>query len=721
MKPGAEPIARLAQAVVQGFDLGAQVGALDEVETVLRADGRALASLLRQYRNGASILLLVDRLEEVCTLAPPAERELLDALLHGMLVADDPLYLLTTIRADFAGRVAEFARLGEFLNQDRAARYLLRPIEANQIVSTIVGPLHRVGVRAEAGLPQRIQAATRGEDQRLPLLGHVLRELWERRDHDQLTNDALESLGGLAGAISHSAEHVISGLSVAQVERVRDLFVALVHVGRGTRDSRQTLTRERALNLLAGGKDPSPDAEALLVRLSGGRHPTVPAAQPAPPRLLVVDVSRNASRVDLVHEVLIDRWQTLADWVEADRSLSERRVDLEAAAQVWRSTTNQAGHRKADLPTGATLDYYDGHGLLEPDRERYHRLLAPRERDYLAAARTARREQEEKAQAQAERERRRQWWLLGVWTCGALILAAATVYVSNQRGLAEANIAKATEQEALARNMGHDLARTVADAAKTRSLYEERLKLRETEAAKDPDQPDSQRELSELLSRLGELAEDAHDAEAARGFYERHLKICETQAAKYPDDNGWRREAVRALWRLGRLAKDAHDAAAAGGFYERSLKIAEKLVVENPEQTEWQRNVADSLDHLGTLAEANGDAAAARGFYERSVRILETLLTSDFDSVGDDLAFTLRRLGDLAGANSDGVAAWDFYERSMTLYARLAGPYHNYFYQRNVCYLLEIMSGRAGPDAKEGVRAKLRDCRRRLATAGRRD
>jgi hypothetical protein len=68
----------------------------------------------------------------------------------------------------------------------------------------------------------------------LPLLSHVLRETWERREGPTLTVEGYRASGGIRHAVSHSAESLYDALDAAQRSRLRGLHqdaVALANHG----------------------------------------------------------------------------------------------------------------------------------------------------------------------------------------------------------------------------------------------------------------------------------------------------------------------------------------------------------------------------------------------------------------------------------------------------------------------------------------------------------
>ena len=68
---------------------------------------------------------------------------------------------------------------------------------------------------------------------RLPLLAHALRATWQCREGDRLTIAGYQATGGIAGAITKTAEDVFQHLDEPGQQTARQLFLALVRVGGG--------------------------------------------------------------------------------------------------------------------------------------------------------------------------------------------------------------------------------------------------------------------------------------------------------------------------------------------------------------------------------------------------------------------------------------------------------------------------------------------------------
>lgn len=371
VRPGREPIQNLAAALANTLDQP-----LRSVEAALGEGEHGLRDLLRQHLPAAQgLLLLLDQLEELFTVAEPSALGRCDALLATALADSDlPFYLVTTLRSDFLDRFQALPKLELQLN--RARRYYLRSLRAGQLREALVQMVHRAGLSWEAGLLDQLLTDASQQDGSLPLIAHVLWELWQSRRDGELTRAGYEGLGGVAGAVSQSADKLLAGLSPDGQRRAESLLLSLIRTGRGSPDVKMAVARSQAL-AAAGG---DAEAERILAQLSGGRSPAAPAGAAAPPRLLVV----SDDRVDLVHDALLLHWPTLKGWVDDNRKALERRDAIENAAQVWEA----AGEPSDGLPTGTLLAYYEGRGLPPQQRERLTLLASPRAARYLSTART---------------------------------------------------------------------------------------------------------------------------------------------------------------------------------------------------------------------------------------------------------------------------------------------------------------------------------------------
>ncbi|MFF8726429.1 hypothetical protein ACF073_08045 [Streptomyces sp. NPDC015171] len=358
--------AGLIPALRESADPGARPAAIRVLTPGPRPGGHE--ALFTPYDGPGDTLLVVDQFEELFALcADPAERELfLGRLLTGL----DPgsrLRVVLAVRADFYGRCADHPALARALGE---ATVLLGPMSAGQLREAVVRPAARHRLVVERALTARIVEDIAGEPGGLPLMAHALREVWRRRTARTLTLAAYEAVGGVRGAVAHTAEDLYTRCTPAEAAAVRALLLRLVHPGDGTEDTRRPVDRAE----LGTGATTARVLERLVRA-----------------RLLTVD----GGTVDLAHEALLDAWPRLRGWIDADRARLRAHRRLTEAARGWRELDRDAGalYRGVRLTEARELFHADERAaeLNGPERDFLAASVAADDRALRRAVRTARR------------------------------------------------------------------------------------------------------------------------------------------------------------------------------------------------------------------------------------------------------------------------------------------------------------------------------------------
>ncbi|WP_240360507.1 serine/threonine protein kinase, partial [Pyxidicoccus caerfyrddinensis] len=306
--PGHRPLEALAAAL-------APVLGRREAELVTALAGRPawLGQALREaHSRGRGLLLFIDQLEELLTLSEPGQAAHFARLLGELALPSAGVHVLLAARGDFLTRLCALPGLG-----DEAERglYILRPLSAEGVREAIVGPARSRGVVFESGeLLQTLVDSTAHGVGSLPLLQFALAELWERRNpaEGRITREALDAMGGVAGALSRHADGVLARLSPAEHVAARRLLLRLV-TAEGTRI-------ERGEDELTEASDGA--SRAALRALVDGRllHTRTVGGQP---------------RWEIAHESLIQSWGTLRDWLDDDIGHRVLRKRVEVASAEW--------------------------------------------------------------------------------------------------------------------------------------------------------------------------------------------------------------------------------------------------------------------------------------------------------------------------------------------------------------------------------------------------
>lgn len=304
--PGRRPLRALAIALAGALDVD------ENAALELLTDRAALRDALREsLGEGRGLVVFADQLEELVTLAEPDEAALAERALARFAAGVPGVRLLAGARADYLGRLAALAALGDDLQR---ALFFLRPLGPDRIREVITGPAQATGIsfESETMVDELVDTSAQAEGS-LPLLQFALAELWEARDVDKnlITAAELEAMGGVAGALSRHADAVVEALPPAQAAAAQRMLIRLV-TAEGTR------ARRSEAELTAG----DPSARAALDALVRGR-------------LLVAHEADEGSAYELGHEVLVRDWGTLRRWLieNADQHLVRERV--EQAAAEW--------------------------------------------------------------------------------------------------------------------------------------------------------------------------------------------------------------------------------------------------------------------------------------------------------------------------------------------------------------------------------------------------
>ncbi len=175
--------------------------------------------------------LVVDQAEEAVTLCTdPAERARYFAALALHVGAGGALVL--ALRADHLGDLAPYPEIARVVED---GMYLLGPMSEPGLRSAIEGPARRAGLRLEPGLVDLLVREVEGEPAALPLLSHVLRETWERREGPTLTVAGYRATGGIRQAVSRSAESLYDAMDATQRSPAAQPAAPAGHAHRGRR------------------------------------------------------------------------------------------------------------------------------------------------------------------------------------------------------------------------------------------------------------------------------------------------------------------------------------------------------------------------------------------------------------------------------------------------------------------------------------------------------
>ncbi|MBT8491965.1 MAG: protein kinase, partial [Deltaproteobacteria bacterium] len=292
IRPGRHPLAELARLLLPlttgPMDPAAQAKDSGEMIELLGSSPQVFGATLRRRARhyGVSVLIFIDQLEELYTLASAAEREAFVACITQL---DDgshsPLRVIGSIRSDLVDRVGEDRGL-----LDRLSRGMMfvGPPDGLSLKEALVRPLEIVGYRFEdARLADDIVAELEGRAAALPLLQFAATRLWQGRDRERrlIPRTSYQAMGTVTGALSAHAEQIVAALGADKRALLKAVVTRLV-----TPDRSADVARIDELHELGA----TPHEVELLV------DSLVDAS------LLVKRAGESGATVELAHEALID-------------------------------------------------------------------------------------------------------------------------------------------------------------------------------------------------------------------------------------------------------------------------------------------------------------------------------------------------------------------------------------------------------------------------------
>ncbi|HWN68153.1 MAG TPA: SUMF1/EgtB/PvdO family nonheme iron enzyme [Haliangium sp.] len=303
--PGMHPLQAMSAALRADVDMDE-----DALAHALAHDPADVGRHLQQ-RARAGLVLLVDQLEELVTIADAEEAAQTSRALATLAARFPRLRVLATVRGDKLIEVGALPGLDEMIEP---ALYILQPLGEHQVRDAVVRPAARCGVDFETpAMVSTLVHDTISQAGGLPLLQSALALLWERRDQTRgiIPESALSEIGGVAGALAQHADRVLDELLPENRMAARTILLRLITL----RGSRMRHTEDE---ILAGNTARRPALAALVAG-----------------RLLVAREIDGKPVYEIAHEALVDGWPTLRAWLTEEDRLLHVKQQIAHAAEEW--------------------------------------------------------------------------------------------------------------------------------------------------------------------------------------------------------------------------------------------------------------------------------------------------------------------------------------------------------------------------------------------------
>ena len=377
---GQDPLKQLAEAFVDPTVTGLKrAEQIRTAESFFQNRDQGISQLVQAAVSGTQgecetgtphILLVIDQFE---SLFQPGVNEtqrqsVLDCLTAVTRKTHVPIHIVLGIRSQWLHNLENHPELGSL-----AATNCLwvSPMTYDQLKSTIVGPLEKIGLQYDANLIYTLLLDVVGAPGELPLLQLVLKTLWQYRqeqisDHlpPRLTLENYVQLGGLRQILRQHATAVVETLSAVEQPIARRILLSLGEFSEGSSPSRRQVEQEELVTKafspaqiieitekLVAARLVVSNADYDFSTLERGSHRAVPAwsrhnddsSQPGSSLLqlfqqhtvLGTEPDKTAPYLEICHDSLLHNWKIIEEWLQQYRPFMKLQRTIEGAAMEW--------------------------------------------------------------------------------------------------------------------------------------------------------------------------------------------------------------------------------------------------------------------------------------------------------------------------------------------------------------------------------------------------
>jgi AAA ATPase domain len=288
---------------------------------------RRIADALPEIAS-SPLIVLVDQLEELFTLCEDLKER--DAFIGNLLwaVADrsQKVSVIVTLRSDFLGETQKYSQL----NQSIAAQgYLVAAMSEDGLREAITRPAELARHPLDLSTVNLLIEQTADREGALPLLQFALTRIWTGLAAGEEPAKTLKNIGGVGGALAGEAQRIYEGLTLNEQKIARRVFLGLVHLGEGAKDTRRRVKLERVV----ADQDSLIEVQKVIDRF----------ASPGT-RLITLADANGVKTAEVTHEALFDNWQQLKDWLNDGRNDLRFQRRLDDAATFWENHKRLEGN-----------------------------------------------------------------------------------------------------------------------------------------------------------------------------------------------------------------------------------------------------------------------------------------------------------------------------------------------------------------------------------------
>jgi DNA-binding winged helix-turn-helix (wHTH) protein/tetratricopeptide (TPR) repeat protein/energy-coupling factor transporter ATP-binding protein EcfA2 len=632
-------LARLANALLRSTCRGRAVFVDAEIQQLLTDPAGAIDKAIARLRDkldghSAGVTLpraavVVDPLESLLSNSE-IDREAREAFILALfkIAQSGVAAVVAACRSDMYARLSELASLVE-LKREAGGHFDLFPPTAGEIAEMIRLPARAAGLsfgcdsKTGTRLDDDLRDSAACNPDALPLLQHVLRELYERRAvNGELLYSAYEEIGGLGGALSRHAEDMLQSLPTGIAATLPSLLGRMVSINEDGTIASRTI----AVGTLRSASEQQLVQAFIDARLFIGR----------------------GEHIDAAHEALWRSWPRAGEWIDSNRAHLLAHSRLTTHVGRW----EQSG-RSADLLLADGLPLYEARSIQqEPNLQ-----LSPSESTLIALS--------------IERSRirqRRKVMVLGSLVGLSLLAGSSGIYAWQSRLEAERDRASA---EGLVAFMLGDLMANLRPLGKLDLLdriSEEVLHyLRESADVRGTLTRQLQR--IEALNQIGAIETERGNADQATRAYEQADHALRRLVSRHPKDPKLLAKLGSVHFGLGNLAYERDELAVALSHFERYRTAAWQLLQQEPSSSAWRLELSYAYNNVGSVELRRRNGREAAGAFAQSIELKRHVLRDDPSNprIKADVANALTWLATALEASGDLESAAKHYAEALQL------------------------------------------------------
>ncbi len=459
----------------------------------------------------------------------------------------------------------------------------------------------------------------------LPILSQAMRDLClQLNDHHELTFDAYQMMGQLAGFLANKAESVLAASSAAEVAAFKHCFSALVTIDTEGQPHLATLNSQRIQQT----------AQSIIQRLIEAD-------------LLSTETIDGHTHIKLVHHSLLKECPTFDQWLQQSRLALGVQSEIQRQATVWQNNQQKPAYllKNPFLLTQAS-----------------QQNLSPKQAEFLHLS-------------QQQEQSKQRFKQLATFGFMALLMVVTLLWFNNRIINADLRISQ-QRAEALNLFMMQDLKEKLQPIGQLELLEmvsTEVIRYHQDRTGEQPTQSvnhlnalntlaevylnqghhEAARELlvqaQDLSAPLAESKNDTallfqqsqthywlgylqylqQDWPATEIHWQNYLQHAQLLNEMEPENKQWQLEHSYALNNMGSLKLKMHQWQSAHDHIMASAAIKQQLVDNHPDNSQYLADLSDTISWQASVLASNSQLHAAREKYFESTHLAQQLVNQE--------------------------------------------------------------------------------------------